>query len=170
MCTEQATPQRPVLWRPKAPLASYYPYAVVGSATWDAYTVSCDILLSRANSSAGVIARFSARTKSASGLAGYVLDVRESGAWAIDRGNRAGGITTLASGRVRPLGTGSWHKLSLTVSGDRLSAAIDGVAVGSATDGTYQAGLVGLEAGLGSANWPQAQYSDLSVVPATPAG
>ncbi len=165
-CTEQMTPARPVLWLPQTALSNYFPYAILGDARWSDYTVSSDILFTRSGSSAGLIARFSGRTSSASTLAGYIFDVQDTGAWAIYRGNQAAGRTTLASGQACPLSPATWHTLSLTTSGNVITAAIDGTTVGSATDDAYQAGPVGLEAGLGSRNWPQVQYSNLTITPA----
>ncbi len=165
-CTEQTTPARPVLWNPQTALSNYFPYAIIGDASWSNYTVSSDMLFTRSGSSAGLIARFSGRTSSASTLAGYIFDVQDTGAWAIYRGNQAAGRTTLASGQAGPLSPATWHTLSLTTSGNVITAAIDGITVGSATDDAYQAGPVGLEAGLGSRNWPQVQYSNLIVTPA----
>lgn len=131
-----------------------------------AITPSADVLFNQNGSSAGLIARFTGIARSASILAGYIFDVQDTGAWAIYRGNEASGLTTLASGQVDPLGTATWHDLSLTTSGNVITAAIDGTVVGSATDSTYQTGPVGLETGLSTHNWPQVQYSDLTVAPA----
>lgn len=162
-CTEQTTPHRPILWKPKTALSDYYPYAILGAAIWTNYTIRSDVLFSQKGNSAGLIARFAERTGSASTLAGYIFDVRATGAWAIYRGNKTTGLTMLASGRVHPLSPSTWHKLSLTTSGDVIAAAVDGTVVGSAADDTYQAGPVGLEAGLSSHNWPQVQYSNLTI-------
>ena len=170
-CTEQTTAQLPVLWRPKTALANYFPCAVLGDASWSNYTVSSDVHFNQSGSSAGLIARFTGITpRSASILAGYIFDLQDTGAWAIYRGNQTSGLTTLASGQVGSISPATWHTLSLTTSGNVITAAIDGTVVGSATDGTYQAGPVGLEAGLGSHNWPQVQYSNLTVTPATATG
>ena len=164
-CTEQTTPQRPVLWQPQTALSNYFPYALLGDASWSNYVVSSDVLFSQNGNSAGLIARFANRINSASILAGYIFDVNDTGAWAIYLGNKGTGLTTLAAGQVASLSPTTWHNLSLTTTGNAISAAIDGTIVGSATDGTYQAGPVGLEAGLGSHNWPQVQYSNLTVTP-----
>jgi hypothetical protein len=164
-CTEQTTAQMPVVWNPQTALSNYFPYAILGDADWGNYTVSCDVLFTQSGESAGLIARFTRTARSASILVGYIFDVQSSGAWAIYRGEKTSGLTTLASGQLAPLSQATWHNLSLTTSGDVITAAIDGTVVGSATDDTYQTGPVGLEAGLGTHNWPQVQYANLTVMP-----
>jgi hypothetical protein len=171
-CTEQTTPQMPVLWQGKADtVGAYYPYAVIGTNDWANYTTSTDVLFTKSGSSAGIIGRFSGR--SLNKFDGYVFDVNDKGAWEIARGDTTAGLTTLASGQLgTSLGTNAWHTLSLTMSGSLITASVDGTAVGSATDSTYTSGLSGLEAGITSGNWPQVQYSNLSVnsAPAQPSG
>ena len=74
----------------------------------------------------------------------YYFQVANTGAWSIFRNNTSGTITTLASGTVAALGTGTWHHLALSFNGHTISGAIDGTTVGTVTDTTYTSGMAGL--------------------------
>ena len=103
------------------------------------------------------------------GINEYYLQVSSNGAWSIVRNTTSHTLTTLASGTVAALGTGTWHHLALTFNGTTISAAIDGTTVGSATDGTYHSGMVG----LGTSGYQSDQFDNLSVTlvgSATPTG
>jgi len=170
-CAQQMAPQPPVYWRPHAG----FPYAVIGDDSLRDYTVSCDVLLTEAGSSAGVIGRFSSRGGAISNFRGYMLALDDEGTWRIIKNSISVGVTTLASGAVpAPPGTGTWHNLALTLAGSRLSAAVDGQQVGTVTDkdANYGSGLAGIEAGATAAggvwtgrSWPIVQYRHLAVTP-----
>jgi len=170
-CTQQMAPQPPVYWRPHAG----FPYAVIGDESLRDYTVSCDVLLTETGSSAGVIGRFSSRGGGISNFRGYLLALDDDGGWRLIKNSVGAGVTTLASGaRPVPAGTGTWHNLALTLSGSRLTAAIDGQQVGAVTDSdaNYRSGLAGIEAGATAAggawtgtSWPIVQYRRLTVAP-----
>ena len=85
----------------------------------------------------------------------------DNGSWSIRSNNTSGNQRTLASGTTSALGTGRWHKLSLTLNGSTLTAAIDGATVGSATDSTWVAGQIGYATGQGVT----AQFDNLSITP-----
>ena len=89
-----------------------------------------------------------------------------SGAWALIRNDVAPGRTvTLAAGRLpQPLGTGHWHRLSLAMSGPRLTAAVDGHQVAAVSDPAWTV-RAGRDRGgrAAPATWPQAEYRNLSV-------
>ena len=91
----------------------------------------------------------------------YYLQVSNTGAWSIVRNNTSDTLTTLASGTVAALGTGTWHHLALTLYGTAISAAIDGSTVGSVTDSTFPLGMVG----LGTSGYQTDQFDNLSVTP-----
>ena len=95
-----------------------------------------------------------------------MFDVSSTGAWKLIKNDKtAGSMATLASGTVAALGTGSWHRLSLTLHGSAITAAVDGRQVTSLTDSSWTAGPAGLEAGAFTRGWPQVQYGNLSVTP-----
>jgi hypothetical protein len=168
-CTEQTTVPAPVFWGGGTGAAVRYPYATIGDAGLANYTVSVDALLTEADTSAGLIGRFNNR---ASGhhigqFDGYVFDVATTGAWRLIKNNKdASHMATLASGTLaEPLGTDTWHRLSLSMSGSSITASVDGQQVTSVSDSSWASGPAGIEAGAFAGSWPQAQYSNLSVVP-----
>jgi hypothetical protein len=141
------------------------PYTIGGNLSWANYTVSADVLLEQA-SAVQLIGRAGwQHSFGPAGINDYYLQVSNSGAWSIVRNNTSDSLTTLASGTVSALGTGAWHHLALTLNGSSISAAIDGVNVGSATDSTYSSGMIG----LGVAGYQTDQFDNLSVVAAGPA-
>jgi O-glycosyl hydrolase len=156
-CVDQVTPVKPIEWT-----SDSNPYTIGGDPGWINYTVAADALLGQAGA-VQVIAR--AGTQHSFGPAGineYYLQLSNTGAWSIVRNNTSDQLTTLRSGTVAAPGTGSWHHLALTVSGSTLTAAIDGVTVGSATDGTYSSGM----AGLGTSGYQSDQFDNFSVTAA----
>ena len=179
-CTEQEAVATPVFWHDAgAPAATHYPYAVIGDPSWSDYTVSVDVLLPHAASSAGLIGRFSCRRSvpDVGQFDGYVFSVSGTGRWTLTRNANAtqdhestacpegpAGRTTLAAGRLaRPLGTGTWHRLSLSMSGSAITAAVGRTTVATVSDPTWTAGPAGLAAGPFTTEWPHVQYSHLSV-------
>ena len=167
-CTVQHAVPEPVLWGGRNPATTTrFPYAVIGDSSLADYTVSCDVLLTQAGTSAGLIGRFSGMSGPQVGqFNGYVFDVSSTGAWKLIKNDKtAGSMATLASGTVAALGTGSWHRLSLTLHGSAITAAVDGRQVTSLTDSSWTAGPAGLEAGAFTRGWPQVQYGNLSVTP-----
>ncbi len=160
-CLDQVTPARPIEWTPDS-----NPYTIGGDPGWANYTVGTDALIAQAGS-VQVIAR--AGTQHSFGPAGineYYLQLSNTGAWSIVRNNTSDALATLASGTVAAPGTGTWHHLALTVSGSTLTAVIDGVTVGTATDGTYSSGL----AGLGTSGYQTDQFDNFSVTAASGGG
>jgi hypothetical protein len=158
---DQVTPVKPIEWA-----ADSNPYTIGGDPGWTNYTVAADALLEQAGT-VQVIAR--AGTQHSFGPAGineYYLQLSNTGAWSIVRNNTSDQLTTLRSGTVAAPGTGTWHHLALTVNGSALTAAIDGVAVGSATDGSYSSGL----AGLGTSGYQSDQFDSFSVTAASGGG
>jgi O-glycosyl hydrolase len=172
-CTQQMTPQAPVYWRSHPG----FPYAVVGDNQLQNYTVSCDVLFTQPNSTAGVIDRYSSYTSSSgiTNFRGYILDLSDTGAWHLFKNSRSVGVSILRSGTLATApGVGTWHHLSLTINGATLTGSIDGQSIGSATDNdsNYTIGIAGIEAGAvdsGGAwtgtSWPSVQYKDLTMGP-----
>jgi hypothetical protein len=172
-CIQQLTPRPPIYWKPHRG----FPYAVIGDGSLRDYTVASDVLFTGRGSSAGVLARFSRRGRcsGAAHFRGYVLALRDSGAWALLKNHRRGGVSVLRSGTLkRRPGLRRWHNLSLAARGSVLIAGIDGRRVGSARDGDrrYAQGIAGIEAGATVAggawtgtSWPVVQYRDLTVTP-----
>jgi hypothetical protein len=197
-CVQQMDLTRPVPWHPFIE-STLTPYTLIGDrGAWSDYTIQADVMIpataSTGNSvspSVELIGRYTSRDYWAvSNLGAYYLRVDVHGNWSILRADvPADGsaeplppptLTTLASGTATAVawGAGTWHTIALTLAGSALSATVDGVAVGSANDGTYlngPAGLaVGVSDGCGTPNnpltcaWYGAQFDNLKVT--VPAG
>jgi Glycosyl hydrolase family 59 len=165
-CTEQEAAPEPVLWGGDNPATTTrFPYAIIGDSSLKNYTVSCDVLLTQSGTSAGLVGRFSGMKGPQVGdFDGYVFDVSSTGAWQLVKNDEtAGDIATLASGTTAALGTGSWHRLTLSLHGSTITASVGGTQVTSVTDSSWTAGPAGVEAGAFTRSWPQAQYSNLSI-------
>lgn len=168
-CTEQKAAATPVYWGGDNPATTTrFPYAVIGDAGLSNYTISSDVLLTQSGTTTGLVGRFSGMKGPQVGdFNGYVFDVSTGGAWRlIDNNKTASSIVTLASGTLpSPLGTGSWHRLSLSLHGGTITASVDGSQVTSVTSSTWTSGPAGIETGAFTETWPRAQYSNLSVTP-----
>jgi Glycosyl hydrolase family 59/Ricin-type beta-trefoil lectin domain/Concanavalin A-like lectin/glucanases superfamily len=153
-CVAQRSAVQPIEWD-----GNSNPYTIGGNQAWSNYTVSADALMEQAGS-VELLGRVG--TQHSFGPAGineYYLQAGNTGAWSIVRNNTSDTLTTLASGTVAALGTGSWHHLALTFNGSTITAAIDGTTVGSATDTTYGSGMVG----LGTSGYQTDQFDNLTV-------
>ena len=153
--------------RQMAPLAPHTweftnsdPYTLIGDTSWSNYTVQCDVLLEQTGY-VELLGRAGAQqTNTPAHTNAYYLRVTSGGAWSILKNTTSGTITTLRSGSVSALGTNSWHTLALSFQGSTITAKINGTTVGTATDGSYGAGL----AGVGVSGWQNAQFDNFSVV------
>ena len=136
------------------------PYAITGWNTWRNYTVAASVVLPPAGNAspppgAVLIARFRGYHKTTvSQFRGYELRIRSNGAWQIAANGPA--PLTLASGRVAAART---YTLSLTASGIKISARINGVRVATVTNAAYGEG----PAGLGSLGYYPVRYASFTV-------
>jgi hypothetical protein len=165
-CTEQEAAPMPVFWHDSSTSTTVrFPYAVIGDSGLANYTVSCDVLLTKAGTSAGLVGRFSgAKGPQVGDFDGYVFDVSSTGAWKLtDDNETSSDVTTLASGTTTALGTGSWHRLSLSLNGNTITASVGSHQVASVSSSTWSAGPAGVEAGAFTHTWPQVQYSNLLI-------
>jgi hypothetical protein len=153
-CVQQQTPQEPVEWD-----ANSNPYTIGGNLSWTNYTVSADALIEHAGAVQLLGRVGTQKSETVADINDYYLQLSNTGAWSIVKNSTGGTLTTLASGTVTAPGTGTWHNLSLTFNGSSISAAIDGKTVGSATDGSYGSGMVG----LGTDGYQIDQFDNLSV-------
>jgi O-glycosyl hydrolase len=156
-CVRQMSEQAPIYWTSQ--LAE--PYALLGDLSWTNYTVSSDVMLEKSGY-LQLIGRASAYPhESPANLDAYYLRVSDSGAWSILSNNTSGTVRTLASGSTTAPGTGRWHTVALTFSGTTITATLDGVTLGHATDGTWSSGQVGYATGQGVT----AQFDNLTITP-----
>jgi ricin-type beta-trefoil lectin protein/glycosyl hydrolase family 59 (putative galactocerebrosidase) len=163
-CVRQMAPRVPIYWHSHAG----YPWSIIGDNSWSNYTVASDVLFEQSGSSAEVIGRFSARDYWEIGhIDAYYLRVTDGGAWSILKNTTGGTLSTVASGTRSALGTNSWHRIALTLQDTTLTAVVDGVTLGSATDASYLAGPAGLAVGAGDGGWKNVQFDNLAVTPGT---
>ncbi|MEV6801818.1 ricin-type beta-trefoil lectin domain protein [Micromonospora rifamycinica] len=161
MCLRQSSPMAPITWKTLADPSTYG-----GNLNWNNYTVSADVLHEKSGyvQLEGRVGNQTLDPVSAQNA--YFLRVTDGGNWSILRNNTSNQLTTLRSGTVAALGTNRWHSLALGFSGSTITAAIDGVTVGTATDSSFGAGLVG----FGTSQGHTAQFDNLSVVPGVGGG
>jgi hypothetical protein len=156
-CVQQMAPIKPIEWQGDSDA-----YALLGDTAWSNYTVTSDVDIRQAGT-VELFGRANTQDRPQSDQAAYLLRASNTGAWSIDKSTTSGTITTLASGSVSALGTGSWHTLSLAMQGSVISASIDGTKVGSVTDSSYQTGL----AGIGVTGYQTDQFDNLNITPGT---
>ena len=153
-CLQQQAAQQPIEWD-----GNSSPYTIGGGLGWGDYTVAADTLIQQAGA-VQLMGRVGwQHSFGPAGIDAYYLQVSNTGAWSIVRNNTSDILTTLASGTVAALGTGTWHHLSLSFQGSTITAAIDGTTVGSASDTTYRTGMVG----LGTSGYQTDQFDNLTV-------
>jgi Ricin-type beta-trefoil lectin domain len=152
---QQMTPVKPIEWQGDSDA-----YGLLGDTGWSNYTVSSDVYLQQAGT-VELYGRANAQSRPQSNQNAYLFRASDSGAWSIDKSDTGGTVTKLASGTAKALGTGSWHTLSMTLQGSTISASIDGTAVGSVSDSSYQTGQVG----IGVVGYHTDQFDNLSITP-----
>ncbi|MFJ9381136.1 RICIN domain-containing protein [Streptomyces sp. NPDC101455] len=159
-CLRQTAVGTPVRWTGESYNA---PYTLIGAQTWSDYTVAADALLEQSGS-VDLIGRAEYQNTNNNGLNAYHLRVSDTGDWSILRSDSSWNFTTLASGTGPTLGTGTWHRLALTMQGSTITASVDGTDLGAVvTDTAYGSGL----AGLGVLGHYGAQFENFSVTPGT---
>ncbi len=151
-------PSKPVFWSPAMTADPPPPYALTGAPGWASYTVSARVLLPTASASAGLIGRFSHQGGDPVQFDGYQFDLHGDGTWRLARNRSDGPAQVLASGRVAGIQPGTWHAIALWLSGRRITASVDGHAVGAVTSSAYGSGLAGIESSYASV-----QFTDLTV-------
>jgi hypothetical protein len=156
-CVRQMSEQTPIFWTS----GHAEPFSLLGDLGWRNYTVSSDVLLEKTGYAQLVARATNYNHDGPQNLNAYYLRVADNGAWSIRSNSTAGNQRTLVGGTTSALGTGRWHKLSLTLNGSTLTAALDGATLGSVSDSTWVAGQVGYATGQGVT----AQFDNLSITP-----
>ena len=155
-CVQQMAAQQPIEWDNGA-----NPYTLLGDLSWTNYTVSADAQIQQAGA-VQLMGRVGTQQPfSVAGIDEYYLQLSNTGAWSIVKNTTGASLTTLASGTVAAPGTGTWQHLALTFNGSTITAAINGTTVGSATDGSYTHGQVG----LGVNGYQTDAFDNLAVTP-----
>ncbi|UQU66882.1 ricin-type beta-trefoil lectin domain protein [Couchioplanes caeruleus] len=156
-CVRQMSEQTPIFWTS----GHAEPFSLLGDLSWRNYTVSSDVMLERSGYLQLIARATNYNHEGPQNLNAYYLRVADNGSWSIRSNNTSGNQRTLAGGTTAALGTGRWHKLSLTVNGGSLTAALDGTTLGSVSDSAWVAGQIGYATGQGV----PAQFDNLTVTP-----
>jgi hypothetical protein len=155
-CLQQMAWRKPVFWQSPTQ-GTPTPYAIVGAHDWANYTVSASVLFTSAPGSAGLIGRFTRQATDPKLFDAYQFDLRGDGVWALLL-NSHGGAKVLAHGSVSGVTPGTWCPIALNLTGNQLTASVNGTTVAQVTSSVYQSGLAGIES-----NWASVQFKDLSV-------
>jgi hypothetical protein len=162
-CAQQTAVGEPVFWRMST--LPRRPYALIGS-DWRNYTVSAWVMVP-GGGSVGLTGRYNsaAAIPSIGTYDAYEFDVGTGGSFRIElyRSRNSGHrltIKPLATGTV-PFAAGVWHKLTLSLSGPKISARVDGTQVAAVSNRALGRGMPGIEVG----GFYPAQFSDLRVTP-----
>ncbi len=153
-CLQQMAPIKPIEWQDDSDA-----FTLVGDSSWSDYTVSVDAELAKPGT-VELIGRAAIQKRPQSHQQGYFLQVADTGAWTLLKSNSDGDRTPLARGSAAPLGTGHWHRLSLSFHQAQITASVDGVNLTSLTDASYSNGQIG----LGLVGYDTDQFDNLSVV------
>ncbi|MGH9398095.1 MAG: family 16 glycoside hydrolase [Terriglobia bacterium] len=138
------------------------PFTMLGDAKWTDYEVSSDAMVTQPGDvtllgridSADFFADHHARFPS-----GYILVIKQDGAWKLLSAEYKHPTVTLASGRVR-FSLNTWRHLTLKFNGSNIRAMIDGAQIANVTDTTHKSGMVGIGSG-----WNKAEFDNFSVRP-----
>ena len=152
-CLQQMAPIKPIEWQDDSDA-----FTLLGDSAWTNYTVNVDVELAKPGI-VELIGRADVQKRPQSHQQGYFLQADDQGAWTLLKSNSDGNRTTLASGVSMPLGTGNWHRLSLSFSGAQITASMDGHDLASVMDGSYPKGQVG----LGTVGYDTDQFDNLSI-------
>ena len=188
-CTEQTTVGQPVLWQvanaatrhPFAIIGSDWSNYVVSADVMVPQSGSAG-LIGRYHAVNAAQGTFDGYVFDVNTNGTYTLTVNSGGAAAYTQSGQrqlaAPRRTVLAQGKIprgkagrgkvargqaarsrAPFAAGTWHTLSLSISGPNILASIDGTSVAMASDGTLTDGMPGIEVG----GWYPGYFSNLSV-------
>lgn len=151
-CYRQMVTQQPVTWIDKGMPA----VTVLGDPRWwGDYKVGVDILLEQ-KGYVELLGRVSAQ-KGLS-VTGYHLRVSSEGEWQLYSEDFNKKDSTLLTGKVA-FNINEWHHIALEMRGDQIGVVIDGHHAGTAKDGKYITGQIGLLV----SPWQQAEFDNLSI-------
>ena len=152
-CLQQMAPLKPIEWQDDSDA-----FTLIGDASWTNYIVAVDVELVKPGT-VELIGRADIQKRPQSHQQGYYLQVDDQGAWALLKNNSDGNRTPLAKGVASPLGTGRWHRLSLSFNGAQITAFVDGHDLASITDASYRNGQIG----LGTVGYDTDQFDNLLI-------
>lgn len=127
---------------------------------WGDYKVGVDVLLEQPGY-VELVTRISG-VKRSTQLAGYHLQVSSEGSWKLYCQQLSGQRIpdkTIASGEVA-FEEGKWHRIALSMLGDKIDVIINGKTEGSVTDNTFTTGQIGFMV----SPWQNAQFDNVEII------
>ncbi len=137
--------------------ATCYSYA---GTSWTNYTVQANVKIlafNGSNRTAGILARFSSTSNF------YALTLSNANTLTLSK--RVSGSNTVLASKSFTVATGTWYTLALSVNGNQLSAAVNGIQQLSATDSALASGKIGLTMTNTSAEFDNVLVTDGSPQP-----
>ena len=147
-CLQQVITQRGIAW-----CGDGDPLTVLGSPESRDYEVACDVCFDF-KQAAWLYGRIKTLAFGKQQPQGYALRIGSDGTWTLAE-NQSG--SHLAGGKFQ-VAPGSWHRLGLRMSGNRMTVVIDGKEAGSAVSDAFHSGLAGLGCG-----WEEVKFGNLSI-------
>jgi hypothetical protein len=131
-----------------------------GEASWADYTVSARVkpLSFGSGGLVGLLAR--AKTSTTFYRLALLPPANQVQLQAVNSGN-----VTVLGALSRTVAVGSWHTLSLSVTGTTISGSVDGVAVGSGSSSVSAGGRIGLQTGYATAGFDDVLVTSSSSSP-----
>ncbi len=154
-CLQQAITVPPIEWWGKQ--SKRDPYTLIGDQRWVNYKASVDVLLGN-NGEALISGRGVLHDRdSDTGPSGYQIKLSSGGGW-VFRKCLFGEIFDFASGTIPVFAPDKWHKISVAMNENTITAYIDGTQVAQTMDSTYGSG----QAALGC-NYTGVCFKDLKI-------
>jgi hypothetical protein len=152
-CYEQTITSRPILWHN----GGKFPTTLMGDPEWwGDYRVNVDVLLEAAGY-VELLGRLEYYNPDV--LAGYHLQLADTGQWKLYSEDGAGKITPIASGRSASFSAKLWHRMGLGFEGKRTVASLDNRTLAAVTGDLHTTGQIGLTVG----SWQRAQFDNVAV-------
>ncbi|MGC0318422.1 RICIN domain-containing protein [Kitasatospora acidiphila] len=155
MCLRQVITQAPLPWHSDM---NYTPATLLGDPRWNNYQAGTDVNLEQSGSSAELLGRIDHVDHDRSA---YHLKIDDTGTWTLFTEDRSSTDTVLASGSYSGAGAGTWHNLTLAMTGDSITASIDHVQVASVMDSSHLVGQIG----LGVGGFQHADFANVAITP-----
>ena len=152
-CLQQMAATKPIEWQDDSDA-----FTLLGDPSWTDYTVRVDAEFAKPGT-IELIGRAGTQKRPQSHQQGYFFRVSDGGEWSLLKSDSNGKHTGLGNGSIAPLGVGSWHRLALSFSNDRIVASVDGKQVTALNDPSFAAGQIG----LGLIGYQTDQFDDLSI-------
>jgi O-glycosyl hydrolase len=154
-CLQQVAPVQPINWQDNSDA-----FTLLGDPSWSNYKVSVDVDMQQAGT-VTLLGRANTQTRPQNRQAAYQLRISNTGAWSIAKHTTDNTTTTLTSGTRAAFGLNTWHTISLGFSGNQITATADGATLGTAVDGSFGTGQVG----LGVVGYQTDLFDNLTITP-----